>query len=731
MRFLIKYSFITLFISIATAIYLLCCTTPGLVFELRYLTSFLPGTFQVDKIRGTLFKGFSLEAIHYQTKEEDITVKSLMLSWHPEQLLQGKLSIGSLILEQPNIILLSTDAASSTVSLDDFKKWHRINIHQLIVHQLKLQKADLRLDLTGELNDQWNFHWKLLIPTLKTVCKDCLGSFQGEGNIAGKRFVPTINAMIEGSQIVTAQQRIGKLMGDAHIVLQPKQNSTIHLVATQLKINDNLIKKIAITLTGNMDYVKNTLVAQAKMNIAQNGTIDMAASLPEFSGLTHPKQAVLAAIQLNFTNLEPLTYLLPVIQHPRGVLQGTLNITGTVSKPKWTGVLNLKQGHVAIHDLGIHLNDILLTGTLDKTNKMVLSGSFRSAAGHGQVQGDVDLNSSQFPLALSVQGSHLNLLHLPKYKIAVSPDVKINFIYPNLELQGKVKVTKATIKLKNYINTVALPDETVYVGETKAQTPSILAAIKLHIALDLGDDVYFSYKDFETNLGGQLVIDQAPNRPATAIGEIHAIKGSYTMYGQSLKIKTGRLIFAGNLLTNPGLNIEAIRRVKSVNASSNVLMPSLESYVGTDTIVGVRIIGTAENPHVTLFSIPAGLSQEQILSSLGGEGAALMGAISALNPGVSKVSGMTDKLTKMLGLTEVNITSVQTFDKVTNQVQSTPSFVIGKRISKKLSLHYSVGIFNPVSVFNVRYQINKNWAIQSETSTIENGADILYGFERP
>jgi len=123
------------------------------------------------------------------------------------------------------------------------------------------------------------------------------------------------------------------------------------------------------------------------------------------------------------------------------------------------------------------------------------------------------------------------------------------------------------------------------------------------------------------------------------------------------------------------------------------------------------------------------MTQQQILSSLGGGGASLMSAISALNPGASKVDGMTNKFTKMLGLSEPSISLVQTFNSTTNRMQLTPSFVVGKRISKKLSLHYSIGIFNPISIFNVRYQLNKHWAVQSETSSIDNGADILYGFE--
>lgn len=731
MRFLIKYSFMTLFIGIATALYVLCYTTQGLIFDLRYLSTFIPGTLKVEKINGTLLTGFSLQTINYQTKEQNITLKSLMLRWYPKQLLQGKFAIDSLIIEQPQIIL-STNTASSTpadFSLDDFKFLRHITINSLVIHQLAVKKADLQLEITGELNDNWNFNWKLSIPTLKALCPTCTGSFVGSGSIVGKRFIPTVNATIQGDKLVAGEQKIGKLKGDAHIVLQPKTNSTIHLVATELKISDNPIKKIALTASGNMAYEKKTLLAQVQIALSQKAAIDSTASFPDFSGLMDSKQKVVAAAKVNLTDLDSLSYFIPVIQHPRGVIQGAFNLTGTISKPEVTGALNLKQGHAAIHALGIHLNDIVATATLDKSKMISFNGSLRSAKGVGKLQGTVDLNKPLYPVTLALQGDNLNAVHIPKFKIAISPDIKLSYIYPNLEIQGKVLISKAVIKLKNYISTVSLPDETVFVGEPQVETPSILLATKLHLAVDLGNDVYLNYKDFETHLGGQLLINQVPNSPATATGEIYSIKGEYTIYGQNLVIKKGRLIYAGNVLTNPGLNIEAIRTIKSANAGSSALMQSLESYAGTDSTVGVRIIGTAENPTVTLFSIPAGMTQAQILSSLGGGGAALMSALSALNPGASNIDGMTSKFTKMLGLSEVSISSVETFNSTTNQMQSTPSFVVGKQISKKLSLHYSIGIFNPVSIFNVRYQINKHWAVQSETSTIDNGADILYGFQ--
>jgi len=573
MRFLIKYSFITLFIGIATAFFLLCYTTQGLIFELRYLSTFVPGTLKVGKIDGTLLSGFSLQTISYQTKEQNITLKSLMLRWYPKQLLQGKFAIDSLILEQPQVTLLSTDSAPADFSLDDFKFLRHITINSLVIHQLDVKKEDLRFQMTGELNSNWNFNWKLSIPKLKTLCPTCAGSFMGSGSIVGKRFIPTVNATIQGDKLILDEQKIGKLKGDANIVLQPKANSTIHLVATQLSISDNAIKRMALTVSGNMAYEKKTMLAQAQIVLSQKASIVLNAALPDYSSLMDPNQKIIAAAKVNLTDLESLSYFVPVIQHPRGVIQGVFNLTGTLSKPEVIGTLNLKQGHVAIHALGIHLNDIVATAILDKSNIISFNGRLRSANGVGKLQGTVDLNKPLYPVTLALQGTNMNAVHIPKFKIAISPDIKLSYIYPNLEIQGKVLISKAVIKLKNYISTVSLPDETVFVGESQVETPSILLATKLHLAVDLGGDVYLNYKDFETHLGGQLLIDQVPNSPATATGEIYSIKGEYTIYGQNLVIKTGRLIYAGNVLTNPGLNVEAIRTIKSANAGSSALMP--------------------------------------------------------------------------------------------------------------------------------------------------------------
>ena len=116
-------------------------------------------------------------------------------------------------------------------------------------------------------------------------------------------------------------------------------------------------------------------------------------------------------------------------------------------------------------------------------------------------------------------------------------------------------------------------------------------------------------------------------------------------------------------------------------------------------------------------------------NTTGYQGTAILGMLTSLYPG-GRLSNITEKLENKLGLSELNVGSVQSFNPITKKIESNTAFIVGKQITNKLSIHYSVGVFDPVSILNLRYQLDNHWAVQSETSTIDNGADLVYIFER-
>ena len=143
-----------------------------------------------------------------------------------------------------------------------------------------------------------------------------------------------------------------------------------------------------------------------------------------------------------------------------------------------------------------------------------------------------------------------------------------------------------------------------------------------------------------------------------------------------------------------------------------------------------------ENPKITLFSNPSGgWSQADILSLIligqpasqatGSQVQLLARAAQALTAknGVG-VSSVTQQVQRMFGLSEFELNS-EVNNQAGNYSQGT-SLVVGKSISPRLNLSYSLNVFNSINTLRVRYLLSKHWFIQTESNTLGKGADIIY-----
>ena len=78
----------------------------------------------------------------------------------------------------------------------------------------------------------------------------------------------------------------------------------------------------------------------------------------------------------------------------------------------------------------------------------------------------------------------------------------------------------------------------------------------------------------------------------------------------------------------------------------------------------------------------------------------------------------------------MGVESETTTDALGNPLNQQSAFVVGKNISRNFYVRYSVGILDPINVFEVRYFLNDNWALQGESSTLGNGGDVLYSIQK-
>lgn len=372
-------------------------------------------------------------------------------------------------------------------------------------------------------------------------------------------------------------------------------------------------------------------------------------------------------------------------------------------------------GNITIPKLGIKLEQIKLNISFDKNN-IKINGGFESDKGNALIEGTLDL--SKFSIKLHLKGQNLQLINLPDYKINFTPDMILTMNPSETNLQGEIEIPYAEIIGNHYADSITLSDDVIFEGSTETlNSSSLLKNISMDLHLKITDRVKLIYKDLVATLNGNLLLTQRIGSAPIVSGELSTIKGTYSTYGQILDLQKGsRLTFAGSTLTNPGLDIRAIKHVKRITMNHPSLFSTqiLPSYTGTEPItVGVQISGTLNQSSISLFSVPGDLSQTDILSYLlfGKPQSQVTDAsmsslltsttLSMLSSQSPVLSKTTKKLQRWLNEIDIDTETIETLNPKTNSLTPSTTFGIGKQLARNLYLHYSTG----------------------------NGVDLMYGFE--
>jgi translocation and assembly module TamB len=763
---------------IATVVYFLGATTIGLQTTIQMVDHLIPGKLTVQHAQGNLFSEMTLNNITYHNDNTDIAIQFFDFAWNPKELLESKLSIKHLIFHDASIKHTSApDQKPEQFDFDKLKFYaHHLRIHQIAIYnvaltlnnqapinitEVKLQQNDSENftfyaatsdgNIEGTLAEQWNARWNFKVADLTTYIPEIRGSANLSGTIVGPRLSPAIVIKADAKQLAYANQTIGKLAATLNFTLRQDTTSALTVTAENIKVQNYSFKAATFNINGKTTPNQQNWLTTLTVALNKKPYVNILFTLPktfDFEKIT--SQAFAAKLNFNPIDIDTLTVYLPAIKNLHGKIIGAVEFRGTLSNPQILGDATFSNGKLTVPELGITLKNIALRITGNESKRVTYAGSFTSDKGTAEIRGTTDLAQDSYPTTMTLQGKNLQVANLSEYKIHASPELTLKYLNNILSLDGKILIPQAKITPKNFTSVVTLSSDVVFVGQKRKTTSSFLEDLPtLQVTISLGDDIYLHYQDLEAKLKGSINITKAPNSLPTGIGELYATEGTYSAYKKILTIKEGRLIYTGNLITNPGLNIKATRQLKTVQVGSVSDFTSNQTYEGTQTLtVGVQVAGTLDKPAISLFSSPS-LGQVDILSYLvlgipssqasGGNSQALLAAASAMDlggSGASHLASITNGLKKTLGLSELNVESVQSFDPTANQnaggVVGTTSLVVGKQIAKNLSVHYStsLNLLNPVSTFNLRYKLSKRFSIQSETSTIDTGADLLYSIER-
>jgi len=482
------------------------------------------------------------------------------------------------------------------------------------------------------------------------------------------------------------------------------------------------------TLTAS--FAKTGFISNFKLSHDNKTPINVSLNLPDYHGNHFPKrsQKIEGTASINFNNLKLLPIFIPDIAETDGIVQSNIKLSGTIEKPNLEGKADLKNAQVKINPLNIFINKINCNVNLDSNNEINYQGSATIGNGNLSLKGKTTLND-KFPSTIAFKGNNVLVMNNSEYQIFVSPDITIEYKKPSITISGDITIPKANLEPKDFTKVTSLPANAMIINGDEYETMPLLRDMILNINLILGDNVDLSFMGLYAKLGGKLNIKSSANSLTTAIGQIKVNKGEYEAYGEKLYIERGTLTYTGGNIANPAINIRAIKPIQQ----------SSQLSTGRSLIVGIQLTGMISHPKLTLFSEPTGLSDSDILSYLmlgssasnatGSQAQLLSQAASAI--GFGGAANVTSDLKNTFGLTDFGVSTAQdsTTESEDEADKKQTSFVIGKYLTPRIYLNYSIGLLDPINILHIRYKINQRLSLQSETSTRGNGVDVFYSFQ--
>jgi len=425
------------------------------------------------------------------------------------------------------------------------------------------------------------------------------------------------------------------------------------------------------------------------------------------SGTTRALQGNLDADIRDLAFLEALS---PEIANVRGTLGGNLALSGTLTAPQFQGHIQTQGFSAELPRAGLKLHDGAFGITGNAQGELAITGQISSGGGVLHLDGSVGL-AANAPLGLNIKGDNVLVADIPAAHVVASPDLHIKRANGVFALTGSVTIPNAKIAVQKLPGggPAKASSDVVIVDQPEVAEVAPLA-MDADIEVKLGDSVKVQGYGLDGSVHGQLAVRVRPGETATGRGEIR-VDGKYQAYGQDLSIERGRLLFAGTRLDNPGLDIRAVRSIRS-----------------EDVTVGLSIRGTAQRPILTVFSDPA-MEQAEALSYLvtGRPLNALKsGESDTLNTAAQALGGLAgDRLAKSIGARlglEAGVSS--------SEALGGSAFTAGKYLSPRLFLSYGVGLFTPGQVITLRYTLNRFLQFEAENATTGNRASLNYKIEK-
>jgi translocation and assembly module TamB len=407
-------------------------------------------------------------------------------------------------------------------------------------------------------------------------------------------------------------------------------------------------------------------------------------------------------------NILPL--LFPEIDHAAGLLTANATIGGTLAQPELNGRIELARGEFDSYRVNLAMRELAVVADLENTG-VRFRGQGRAGDGQLQADGHLQWRGGVSHGELNIRGQNLLVADLPEYRVVASPDLRFLVDGKRMDVAGDVKIPSARVQPAKLTGAVKSSDDARYVGEHPAERAGLFV-VHSEVRIAMGDDVRVDAFGLQGRIVGGVGTTAQTGEAPIGRGELSVDDGRYEAFGQKLDINRGRLLFDASPLDDPGLDIEARRRIET-------------------TEVGLNVRGTLQEPRLTFFSDPS-MPQSQIMSYLltGKSVDSITGSetksISAARDSLALQGGgfLASQLGRRIGIEEVGVEST-----VNSAGEANTSLVLGKFLSPRLFVSYGISLTEAFNTLKLRYTISDKWVFKTESGE-NSSADIEYATER-
>lgn len=417
---------------------------------------------------------------------------------------------------------------------------------------------------------------------------------------------------------------------------------------------------------------------------------------------------------LTMDDLSAVGLVYPKLNSGSGQFDAKIRLFGTIEKPEIDGTAHLNNFEFSLPDTGLKATVSKAEALFDKQRVLLTQCDLVTPDTNGKatVTGNLSLIPEQLGhFSLNLEGSTLQIINTDRFKLILSPNLRLSGTAEKLAIRGKIAVDKGLFKDRSENQGVTLSPDVVIDDSSKVtgqhRSDGIGQGIQMEIDINIPDSFQVQSAGANVLLGGKLKVLQTKAGIPIADGRLSVVddklvKNTYSAYGQILRIKKGSVFFARSPINDPGLNILAVRDVR----------------VGE---VGVQVTGTLSAPEVRLESEPP-MADSDILSWLvlgrpsseagKGFGALLLAASSEFTGSGSLI----DQTRNWMGLDELS------FDSQDDTTSGMVTF--GKRIGDDLYLNYQQGILQQGYKIQAIYRLSPSWSAIGESGRESNAVEI-------